>query len=977
MQKRQGYLLPLALVFLFVLLMLQVGMVQLQMYATESALNEEERLAFQIGTETVHTHLGLAVESGESSGPVDLSEETLVYEVPRSDLLLSASWRDGTSRYRPLPRDWATFDNLSRKGPGIPEFSFDSKGKDDNDDPVALGHTRLRLDASNRNLRSTATFSHTFPYGLYAPKGSITAASVSSFSNPTLYVADESISEESGRPVDIRAYSNILVSDFYSSGRAMSEIGTVRLPKDQDAPGVIGLSGRPGPPDDWANLTEALQKLGSNIARGSLDKTPFFDDQIFTLEHLKEIFDGNTRNLLTIFSVGQACKVPFFPIPAVQNSAPVMAVFYIHHPYPVDFSGVARDTDDSKRLAEIGKKIEAKKAELEKTRAELAKEKAKSNPDERTIRRLEGKISDLKSDLESLEKSARELSKKIEDKNKDFKKRLSRAKIPTNAVEDNRQVINGWSYLYVIGNLVDIVLDLLKGKNPLGDMFSPSRVVHLGGVDPEWSWGSGKIEMKANLTVPPGRTLKIAKPNLTVNGDIFLQRGALLVVDGNLTVNRPASWSDFKGVDASDIPGYPKGRVTMEEGSALVVTGDLSINGGSFHEGSVQICSSYGPSRAMTRLIQAGGDITTRYGLSPVVTVGDLVDELAGDLKFLKGFNDEFFVPLLEDVYPVLGKLPKVGAWQSRPAWFAKFATTIEYFPFLATFGAGGPWPIPLPYENCLRKVFHYVSIMYSAELNAMVGENLYTQSTFWFFGRGVTPVLLKVYPGLIKDDFKDLKWEKIVAKSFGDQALRFLRDDMPKFAVNVVQNLISEIVKAMVKSLIPFRPPTCGGEGSDPAESIEKMVENFFKNTLKNFGSLAAISLERALLRMKNEIYDHLNSGSDKYSLKRQLPGIAVLAGNNLKVGVDGGILASGLFVAAGDVTMDCDETVGTVISTGGHVRVEKFFHYPYFDRISVYEPKQNVSIWENVATIIAPEGKPAGTVGGTWVKRLGVGAQ
>jgi len=965
--------------------MLSIGLIQLQQISTQNALTEKERLSLLLGTEEVYANLGKAVESGQVSGPVDLSKQKLSYTVPKTTLNLSADFSDQSSQNRPLPTNWSTFDNISKRG--VPEFSFFSDDEHAKSNTLPLGHTRLELTESAHHSTSLAVFSHTFPYGLYAPNGSIEASTISSFSNPIEYESNQEISEESGRPVDICALNNIIVSDYYSSGRAFSQSGTVSLPQGADAPGAVGFSGHPNPKNPWTDLASNLSTLGNQIASGALDKTEFLDDELFTLAHLKDIFSGNASDLISIFGVGQACKVPFFPIPAVQDDAPLLFVFYIHHPYPVDFSGVARDSDDSERLKEIGQELDEKQAELVKKQKELEEEEGKKDPDQSKVDSLKGDISDLKSDIESLKKEAKDLSDKISREGDDLKKKLSASKVPETAVEDAEQVTTGWAYLYIIGDLVQIVFDLVSGKNPLDDIFIPTRVVHLGGSDPGWEWEEDKIDMKANLTVPPGRTLKITKSEVSVRGDIYLQKGALLTVDGNLSVERPSSWSDFKGVDTVGVEGYPKGRVIIEEGASLVVSGDLNVNGGTYHEGSVLVSSAYGPNKAITRLIQAGGNINLKYGISPVVTLGDLVDELGKDDSSLKGFNDDFFTPLIEDVFPVIGKLPYVGSWQWRPSWFAKYATTFEFVPLLEEFGLGGPWPIPLPYDNCLRKVFKYVSIMYAVELNAFIGDNLYTQSTFWFFGRGVTPVFLKVYPDLVKDDLDGLDWGKITVDALEKEAERFLKDDMPKFAANIVENLITEIMKKMIESLIPFKPPSCGGGGegggegeedddAGPAAAIKKFAKEFLQDVLKEFGGIVQRSFQKVLLTMKNDVYSKLDSGDSEYSLKRQLPGVAVRAGGEINIGKEAtSMLATGLFLAKGNITIESNETIGAVISTDGNVNVQKFSHYPYFERISVYQPKQNVSIWESVGTIVPPEGSNAGFVGGTWVKRLAEG--
>ncbi len=970
-KRRRAFLLPLALAFLFILLFLEIGLFTLQQQAENNAFNESSRLARLVGTEELHTQLAQNL-SGSQSDVLPMTGG-VTYQVPKSRVVLTSKWENGKSVTKPLPTLWATYDSVLKRAPELPELSYWQTGKDGKIEQTDLppGHTRFQLSANGDRKTSVVSYSPLFPYGLYSPSGSIVADSVSSFTNVVDYTKTDNlpILIESGRPVDIYAGEDIRVTNSYTSGSAKSLRGKIELPDDHTVQGAIPLSGHPAPRDQWGNLFNTLNNLKTTVSSRTLDKTHFLDDQLFTLDHLKRIFKGDVGDLLSIFSVGQACKVPFFPIPGIQDDAPLLIVFYIMHPYPVDFSGSAGDKKDSERLKELAQEISEKKAELDEKEQQLAQEQAKEKPDQDTVDRLAGEIAALKDQIKSLEDETKKIAKKRDKEKGDIAKQLSQAEIPETAGEDAEQLTTGWSYLFVIGELFNIVKDLITGHDPFADIFIPTRVIHLGDMGPEWEWGDGAIEIRANLTVPRGRSLKISKPQVKVIGDIYLQDGATLYIEGDLKVERPAGWVDFKGVKASDYGGFPLGRVILEEGSNLIASGAIDIAGGDYNNGSVMLTSEYAPNHGITSLIHAGGDISLRYGMMPAVTFGDLVGKLAEDKSALRGFNDDFFRPLTEQVFTILGRLPYGGPWQWRQSYFAKYATTFDFIPLLEEFALGGPWPIPLPFDNCLNKVFKYMSIAYADHLNAFTGENLYTHSPFWPFGRGVTPILLKVNPKLLEDSLGDLKWGKITLDSLEEVALDFVKETLPSFAVGVIKNVVVEVIKQAVLSEIPFKPPSCGDQEANEAKEMEKVVEEFVKETLKDFACVLKTTFFKVLLTMKNQVYYNLDSNDDEYAYLRQVAGVAVASGGRIEIGKDAaGRLASGLFIARSDITINCRRTVGVVVSTDGSIEVDDFLHFPYFDRLSVYNPKKYGEIMESLLDFGDPKGECIGDISHTF---------
>jgi hypothetical protein len=242
--------------------------------------------------------------------------------------------------------------------------------------------------------------------------------------------------------------------------------------------------------------------------------------------------------------------------------------------------------------------------------------------------------------------------------------------------------------------------------------------------------------------------------------------------------------------------------------------------------------------------------------------------------------------------------------------------------------------------------------------------------------------VILKVRSALVADALGELKWGKITLEAFEKEGERFLKDVLPSFAVGVFKNLIAEVITSAVKAAVPFNPVSCGdGEKSTEAEEIKEKAEEFLKEVAGEFGTLVVKGFQRVLLRMKESIYEELDGDDEsEKSPLRELPGAAVLAGGNLTVGNAGGArLALGLLIAEQDVTIHSSKTVGTVISLEGDVEVEDLYHYPYYDRVSLYNPFKFdgglAGLTESLVDFETIKGTVAGQFNGVFPRRLAEG--
>ncbi len=977
-----------ALVFLFILLMLEISLTALQQRAMQAELDESSRLAQLLANEGLQANLRDALARGTTqSGTVDLGS-AFSYQLPNTSLTLSAKWSAGESLNFPLPSGWSSFDNLLEEKAPLPSLSFDpSAGKMDGPTQVSPGHTLLALDSSQSNWgASVSSTSHLLPYGLYAPQGAVKASQVSGFANPVYESADSSKVHQtySGRPVDILAGKDIQVDTGYGSGRAISLGGQVKLPQVDGQNGAVPSSGSPKLPTSLAQTYyNDIKTLAATIAQDCVEKTAFFDDALFSMDMLKALFTGDVSALERIFSVGQACAVPLFPIPGMQEDLPLMIVFFIYHPFPMDFSGGIDNNTNDDKVKQLTKQYQDDQKTLEGLQQQLQAAQAANPQDQKLIDSLTGQVSKAQDTVNRDKDALSDATKDNQDSKDNIADKISDAITPETAFEDADQETEGWAYLYFLGEFFTIFKDIIEGKNPFESI--EVRTVHLGDCDPGWTWQDGQISLLANLSVPRGRTLQLTKGDIIVNGDVYLHPGAVLRIDGNLTINEPTEWSDFKDVsDApTDLVAFPDGRLIMEEGSSLIVTGNLSVNGGDYQAGSIMLGCDYGPNTGLTRLISVDGDTTVKYGVGAGVEFGVLVDELAKTNSSLQGFMDDFFDPLTEDVAPQLAKLPYVGPWQWRTPWFAQYATTFEFIPALEIIGLGGPWPIPLPYDNCMNDVFKYISIIYSCELNFFIGENLYTQSPFWVFGRGVSPVFLKVRPDLVADAVGQIKWGKLTLDDIESQASNFLQFIIPDLAEAIVQEVITKIIASVTADLIPFDPITCGPseeeDNSKGADDMSKKAKEFIKEKIEYTGDMLKDSLGQTVRVIENDIYAKLGSDDPKYSVLRELPGVTMLGGGSITIGSGGGAqMASGLFVAQDDISIGCDYTVGNVLSVTGDIEVDRFLHYPYFDRVSLYNPlKYNGAdaLKDSLIPLEDPQGALAGDAAYTFPRRLAEG--
>ena len=265
-------------------------------------------------------------------------------------------------------------------------------------------------------------------------------------------------------------------------------------------------------------------------------------------------------------------------------------------------------------------------------------------------------------------------------------------------------------------------------------------------------FGTGKFEnyfpkfnksnftFNGTLTVPRGRTLKYTG-NLIINGDLWVRQGGSLYVTGNLNVNKPS--------DKAYGLASPTGRVIVEDGSTLIVGGNLTCTG-TAKNGSIMVNSP----------------VDTRLTESPAEYFAAAASHCPTGL--CRECPSAGWLPRLNPPWRKTWKSEKPGkrSWKRKPVTYRKFPVLSgpglrARAPFFAKYPATlllfrhknlnnplyPPMIVPLTDkdDNALNVVMDILSNSFSLRLNGYLGENFFTHAPWWVYGEGIVPVLPKV----------------------------------------------------------------------------------------------------------------------------------------------------------------------------------------------------------------------------------------
>lgn len=961
MKRARGYALIVALAVLFVLLTLALALFHSRGAMSNLVAMNRRYLAQGILAQNTTTRLEMMLQ-GVDPGPGDRISLQQDFRVQQNGYQATVTWREGsgsvrgrevrdpklgTKLFKP-PSEW---DELPQVG-YQPKLAVKALGGVD----VAPAHLALGLDYTG-GARYLAMYDRAFPFAAYAPNGGVYLDRVEAFTNPTY--AEGHNETNSGLPIWLLARDQVFVSDC-AYGRAWSRQGPVNV-----VGGMVGLVG-PLPTDRLGpELAANSQSAMSALSRDTLDKTGALVGHLLTVQNFVDLFN-DPRKVVPIvlrgLSLQQATMVPLLPIPTIQKAGVV--VVQIHHPWPPDFG----KRDDAPELSQRLRQLSQDETRLGKESNDLYEDiiklrrKIMLNPQSPEVPTWRSQIT-KKTDARLLVEDER---KKVSDEFHRVRRQLEqgawergaiRGQAPKNWWHELDYNTVGWTYLGVVEQFVKSLGDLVEGKDWthfMGRMATLTRVVHLGWDDPAFYFPDGQpnvrdgdpvqrpgfvpsdtLSMKSTVTVPPGRTLRL-RTNVQVRGDLWIERGASLYVQGNLEVRAPESWRDFNGLALQwEDPLYPKGRLFMEEGASLVVDGDVTCSGGLPETGSVIVTGPVGRVNGVSSAILCKGNFSTAYGIQPGATLIDYLQARSKEKEYLRGWVDFFWG--LSYVAPSVARV--AGPFTLRMPWFSRFTTTFVIPPKPPI-----PIPVPLPLPNCYRTWFVLLGGATMVQLNLRLGPTFSTMSwPLWIFGRGVVPVLNKVNPDLLWPRIDAFRYQapKIVDEIIGPALLEAIKEVIKGALLELVVRIFTRMVESIVKSVIPFNPVQCLGfewdsEGTKPPPLVKKFLEDLVGGAVS--GSISLVNALAAIV--KQELTRTMIAPPEDRA--REMAGLYVYSGGTMTIGrtSQSTPLASGFFVSGMNLRCNAALTVGALVSLQGRVQAHDLFYYPYFTQVNLYNP-------------------------------------
>lgn len=527
---------------------------------------------------------------------------------------------------------------------------------------------------------------------------------------------------------------------------------------------------------------------------------------------------------------------------------------------------------------------------------------------------------------------------------------------------------------------------------PLIDGFLvPYRVLHFNGTRPDFYFPSGHpqksdlrhwrlpygipegyLSMKSTWSVPAGRTLKL-RGNIQIRGDLWLQRGSVLHVTGDLRVDRPVrlkgeadSWPDYQeghqpwwdledpfkeikerlGIKDPPPPQpapealRPRGRVILEPGATLIVDGELVVNGGDSRTGSLLLTSEYGTVTPITSAVLCGGNVTLAHATGSGVLLRDFLGELVKRKASERTRKWANYVKVLETVAaPDVAKLFLVGPFETRTSFFAEYCLSI-----IVIYELPIPFPVPLLENNKNSDIFALASFVYAANLNIFLGENLFTHTDWWPYGRGVVPVLPKTAITPETEAAWSPQFDPAEAIEQGLEKVieDLLTETLPELMAGAVVAIVEEAADTILDLFIEST-----GEGEARMRDLAKKVAKAFEKVAKEVVSDSAKTALQVFPKKIAELawaalkpLDYPDQQEDIFF--KELPGVLIHSGGSMRLGTQPSLsnLAAGLFVAEGDLNFRVRRTVGSVISRRGNIQLQDLHYYPYFTRAHLYDP-------------------------------------
>lgn len=813
---------------------------------------------------------------------------------------------------------------------------------------IAWKPSTWRVDfASYLTRRYVSSYSADFPFAAYAPEGKITVKQAAAWSNPSLTdAAADPAGALSGVPVSLGAKDDITVSEAFPVGDVYSAQGPIKLPKGSGGvawhhkpPLALGV-GQSYADRLVAQITDAMGQLSSAADAG--DKTANVITGIDIGDFLDVLF-GDVAKMQTLFSMRNALKFPLPILPSFASQPPHYQLIF-HMPYAPDFAGGGKL--DASQLPQLDRAkadaLIAAKEKLDKLKAELQKaiDAYSANPIDALKDKVDSLTNAVKDAQAVVDSLTAEVNAQLDSLNTALKALVegsdqgaaTRAEEDASGLDDEGDP--GYCYSQVfkaLWGIMEGLIDAMKsgdGQSVMKKIVHEVRLIYFGRpsnvavIDTD----GGKLAMKATWVVPRGRTLKFSG-DFSIQGDLWVQRGAVLSVTGNLNVAPPGPVSDTD-------PLKPSGRVVLEEGASIVVGGSFTCQGGP-RFGSVLTCGPFQQVHPLTSSILANGAVTIPYGIYSSAVLDEMAASLAG--------TDVLKAPFTSLV-PNAGKV--AGPFHRRKPYVASYATIIGIVvpvPFIGIV----VFPEPTTQENLHVPVFRMMSLAYAGMLNATFGENLFTHCDWWVFGDGVVPALPKVDPTAlaaavqaVAGAFPQLATN--IASWLGD----LLTDVVTELVTTLVTKLSEEIISKLLDA-VPYGSLVSGAVKAGMDKLTQALTDKIKEGIQKGIEAVSGVDINQANLveggvveQLKQAVKSVLDAGI-LAALSHECAGVLVFGRNGVSVGTSGGApIAAGMFVSDKDVTIGTETVVGSLLSAHGDISAKNVLYYPYFTRASLPIP-------------------------------------
>lgn len=780
-------------------------------------------------------------------------------------------------------------------------------------------------------------------YAAYAPNGSISTGDVAGWQNPEFDEEVDSSAAYSGVPAMLGAQGDISVERL-AYGEAHSRSGEISI----ESGSGVGFNGNlplPAYEDELlSGLSAATASLRGTAIRG--DKTSLLNQRMELADMLTVMFGGEF-NPEDVLSLRQAWKFPTPMIPGASMVIPGLVwEVWLHVPFQPDLGFANRHHPDLRRLDEIASEQEDAARLLEEARQKLAEAQAAkdaaleaydANPNPANAEALEAARDRLDSALFAFEQIEEFLIDAADEAADIAEGRIGSGSSPLPETRDEdpegRDGQWGWNYSKTMGKMAELVTAICDGgdlKSIASAVSSDVRVVHYGPADevPGFEWAGDRFISRSTWTVPASRTLSY-DGSMEIQGDLWLQRVTVMVVNGDLKLTSPVATVSISDAFA------PSGRVFFEQGSTLIVRGDFDCQG-SAQFGSIMVAGEPGEIHPITSALLVDGDISIPHGTYTSHTIADLITAL-GLPGTAEGANT--VRNLVEQQAPLLSKL--AGPFHLRNPYYARYATTFQLvtIPFPPVVAIA---PVPSPKENLWVFAFRAKTLAYTAALNATLGENLYLQSDWWPFGNGVVPMALNLDLGAALRSASRAR--TLLESSELDPAViegeirGFLDAVMSERTVDwAVGQVVSKLTEEAARIVAP------GGFGpildlanaiADELEHDEDAVDGFYQNFVTGF--------QTRMGDHGRELMGDLLANTDVLDADSYLKEYAGLLvhGRNIRIGEQARQVA-GMFIAQDSIDSRADLTIGTMLAKSGSITAGDFFYYPYFNQASLYLPK------------------------------------